>query len=146
MATMLIRPLILTETASKKPSHVQKDGSSRFMRLPLSIRRIIYGYALISEETIEIHELTRRNSVTAHRNSISSRRDSVSSHRNSMSKHRPSISSPSPVEPPSNLPRVSLLLQTCSQIRKEAAPIYYGLNIFVLPWGFPGLGCRWLYV
>lgn len=97
---------------------MKNDEPSRFMRLPLGIRRMIYGYALISEEPIEIHALARRNSVSSH----------------------------SPEGKRSNLPRVSLLLQTCSQIRKEAAPIYYGKNVFVLPWGFPGLGCRWMYV
>ncbi|CZT23551.1 uncharacterized protein RCC_09265 [Ramularia collo-cygni] len=119
MATMLIKPLVLTEhTHFKTQLAMQKkdEPTSRLMLLPLNIRRIIYGYALISSEPIEIHALARRNSVSSH----------------------------SPDNKRSNLPRVSLLLQTCSRIRKEAAPIYYGSNIFVLPWGFPGLGCRWL--
>lgn len=116
---MMISPLVLTGSP-KRPSlkhNAQDEDASHLMRLPLSIRRTIYGYTLISDDPIEIHALTRRSSVGSRS-----------------------------AERRSTLPRVSLLLQTNSQIRREAAPLYYGRNIFVLPWGFPGLGCRWLYV
>ena len=45
-------------------------------------------------------------------------------------------------EPPKS--RISSLLQVCSQIRREASPIFYSSNTFIIPWGFPNLGCRWL--
>lgn len=40
--------------------------------------------------------------------------------------------------------RVSSMLHVCSQIRQEASETFYSHNTFVIPWGFPNLGCRWL--
>ena len=83
--------------------------------LPLSLRRPIYELVLISSKPIEIHPKARRASVKSR-----------------------SEEQPQPV-----LGRPAIL-QTCKQIREEATPIHYEKNIFVIPWGFPNLGCRWL--
>ncbi|KXT05989.1 hypothetical protein AC578_308 [Pseudocercospora eumusae] len=91
-------------------------NSSRFLEsLPLTLRRPIYDLLLISSKPIEIHPKARRASVKSR-----------------------SEEQPQPV-----LGRPAIL-QTCKQIREEATPIHYEKNIFVIPWGFPNLGCTWL--
>lgn len=87
-----------------------------FMRIPLILRQAIYEQVLLSPTPIEIHSAARRDSVTSR----------------------------SAGRSPSKKPRSSSLLQVCTQIRHEAALIYYSQNTFVIPWGFPNLGCRWL--
>ncbi|KAI5367683.1 hypothetical protein Slin15195_G028140 [Septoria linicola] len=88
---------------------------SPLLRLPESLRRPIYEYSLVSSDPIEIHPQARRNSVVSQ--------------------------SPLGERGPS---RFSSLLQVCRQIRQEASSIYYEKNTFIVPWGFPNLGCRWL--
>lgn len=87
----------------------------RFMDLLPKIRQRVYEHVLVSEAPIEIHEATRRR--------------------------RSSVSRGTPVEAPG---RISALLRTNKQIRREAAPFFFSRNTFVIPWGFPNLGVRWL--
>lgn len=87
----------------------------RFMDLTSKIRQKIYEYALVSPSPIEIHEATRRR--------------------------RSSVSRGAPIETPG---RISALLRTSKQVRREAAPLFFSQNTFVIPWGFPNLGVRWL--
>lgn len=85
------------------------------LSLPQKLRNRIYEYVLLSHKPVEIHEATRRR--------------------------RSSVSRGAPVEVPG---RISALLRSCKQIRREAAPLFFGRNTFIIPWGFPNLGCRWL--
>ncbi|KAF2213082.1 hypothetical protein CERZMDRAFT_83989 [Cercospora zeae-maydis SCOH1-5] len=91
------------------------EQHSPLLRLPYRLRRFIYEYALVYQDPIEIHPKARRNSVVSR----------------SQERHR-------------QLPRLSSLLHVCRQIRNEASPTFYEQNTFIVPWGFPNLGCRWL--
>lgn len=86
-----------------------------FMSLQSKLRQRIYEYVLVSPEPIEIHEAKRRR--------------------------RSSVSRGAPIEAPGS---ISALLRVCKQIRREAAPLFFGKNTFIIPWGFPNLGCCWL--
>lgn len=90
------------------------EQQSPLLRLPQRLRHFIYEYVLVCQDPIEIHPKARRNSVVSR----------------SQERHQP--------------PRLSSLLQVCRQIRNEASPVFYEQNTFIVPWGFPNLGCRWL--